>query len=62
MGMDVEKLTNMMWGDWFYNKKKKTMTTEQFNKKNKPRKRNFCNFILKPIIKLTNTVFEGTLD
>ena len=61
-GMEVGKLTEMMWGDWFYNKKKKTFTTEQFNKKQKPRKRTFCKFILEPIIKLTNTVFEGSLD
>jgi elongation factor 2 len=62
MGMEMEKLRGMMWGDWFYNKKKKTFTTEQHNKKGKPRKRTFCKFILEPIIKLTNTVFEGTLD
>lgn len=60
--MEMAKLRSMMWGDWFYNKKKKTFTNEQFNKKGKPRKRTFCKFVLEPIIKLTNTVFEGTLD
>jgi elongation factor 2 len=62
MGMEMTKLRDMLWGDWFYNKKKKTFTNEQYNKKGKPRKRTFCKFILEPIIKLTNTVFEGTLD
>jgi hypothetical protein len=61
-GMTMEKLRGMMWGDWFYNKKKGSFTNEQYNKKGKPRKRTFAKFILTPIIKLTNTVFEGTLD
>ncbi len=52
----------MLWGDWFYNKKKKTFTTDQFNKKEKRRKRAFCKFILDPIIKITKVAFEGTME
>ena len=27
-GVSLEDMTKMLWGDWFYNKKKKSFTTE----------------------------------
>ena len=62
IGMSVDKLIPMLWGDWFFDDKKGEFTTEQYAEDGKARERNFCKFILEPIIKLTNTVFEGTLD
>ena len=61
MKLPVDKLVPMLWGDWFYDDVKGEFTTEQFDENNKARERNFCKFILAPIVKLTNTVFEGTL-
>ena len=61
-GLTLEKMMEMLWSDWFYNKKKKTFTTDQFNKKGKARKRAFCKFILDPIIKITKVAFEGTME
>ena len=55
-------MTGYLWGDWFYNKKKKTFTNEEFKKSGKPRKRCFCKFILDPIIKITKLCMEGTVE
>jgi len=52
----------MLWGDWFYDKKKKSFTTEEFSKKQKKRKRAFCKYILDPIIKLTKIAIEGNIE
>merc|ERR1719188_485892 len=58
----IEKMREMLWGNWFYNKKKKTFTTEQFNKKGKAFKRTFCKFVLDPIIKMCKICMEGTME
>lgn len=58
----IEKMREMLWGNWFYNKKKKTFTSEQFNKKGKARKRTFCKFVLDPIIKMCKICMEGTME
>jgi translation elongation factor EF-G len=61
-GLPLPKMMAMLWGDWFYNKKKKTFTTDQYKKNGKVRKRAFCKFILDPIIKITKISYEGTME
>jgi len=45
-------MMNILWGDCYYNKKKKVTTGEEYNKKGKLNKRCFCKFIMEPIIKV----------
>jgi len=52
MGMSKADMMDILWGDTFYNKKKKKTTSKSHNKKGKPNKRLFCKYIMDPIIKM----------
>lgn len=63
MKLPREDMMNLLWGDCYYNKKKKKTTNKEFNKKGKANKRCFCQFIMDPIIKvhkLANEINEET--
>lgn len=52
MGLDLDVMMNLLWGDTFYDKKKKETTKEAFNSKGKRNKRLFCKYIMDPILKV----------
>jgi hypothetical protein len=52
MGLSKEEMMDILWGDCFYNKKKKKTTNKSHNKKGKPNKRLFCKYIMDPILKM----------
>ena len=52
MGLEKKDMMEVLWGDCYYNKKKKKTTSKEFSKKGKAYKRCFCQFIMDPIIKV----------
>lgn len=54
-GMDEEKMLSRLWGDNFFNAKKKTWTKVEVEDS----KRGFCQFILEPIINLHKKILGG---
>lgn len=57
--IDIEKMTEKLWGNNYYDPEAKKWKKENFDSKGKPLKRAFCVFIIEPIIKLTQAVMEG---
>lgn len=53
-GVDKEKMMQRLWGDCFFNPKKKTFS----NKKDEDVNRAFCQFIMDPIV----TLFTGIMN
>ena len=53
---DKEKLIKKLWGENYYNPKEKKWSNEP---EDENVQRAFCTYILDPLIKLTNTIYEG---
>ena len=62
LNMTKEETMKILWGDNFYNKKKKKLTTKTHSKKGKPYKRLFVHFIMDPIIKMHKLCMEGQVE
>merc|ERR1719316_898172 len=59
MGVDKEKMMKRLWGDSFFNAKKKTWTNvEQPEGCDKPLRRAFCQFIMDPINQLMTSIMN----
>jgi len=59
MGVDKEKMMKRLWGDSFFNAKKKTWTNVmQPEGCDKPLERAFCQFIMTPINQLMTAIME----
>lgn len=61
-GIPTKDMMKKLWGDWFYNKKKKVWTNKQFNAAGKKLQRAFCQFILGPIDTLFDAVMNDKKD
>merc|ERR1719359_1501583 len=59
MGADKEKMMKRLWGDSYFNAKKKTWTTvAQPEGSDKPLARAFCQFIMTPINQLMRAIMD----
>merc|ERR550539_1625266 len=59
MGVDKEKMMKRLWGDSFFNAKKKTWTNvQQPEGATEPLPRAFCQFIMTPINQLMNAIMN----
>eukprot|EP00449_Zooxanthella_nutricula_P014323 CAMPEP_0198539876 /NCGR_PEP_ID=MMETSP1462-20131121/50784_1 /TAXON_ID=1333877 /ORGANISM="Brandtodinium nutriculum, Strain RCC3387" /LENGTH=391 /DNA_ID=CAMNT_0044269961 /DNA_START=109 /DNA_END=1281 /DNA_ORIENTATION=+ len=59
MGVDKEKMMKRLWGDSFFNAKKKTWTnTQQPEGCDSPLPRAFCQFIMTPINQLMRAIMD----
>merc|ERR1711988_1082118 len=59
MGVDKEKMMKRLWGDCFFNAKKKTWTNvQQPEGCDKPLERAFCQFIMGPINQLMTAIMQ----
>merc|ERR1712217_553157 len=59
MGVDKEKMMKRLWGDSFFNAKKKTWTNVQTPEGcDKPLPRAFCQFIMTPINQLMRAIMD----
>merc|ERR1712232_1387862 len=59
MGVDKEKMMKRLWGDSFFNAKKKTWTNvQQPEGCDKPLERAFCQFIMTPINQLMTSIMQ----
>merc|ERR1719510_800684 len=59
MGVDKEKMMKRLWGDSFFNAKKKTWTNlQQPEGCDQPLERAFCQFIMTPINSLMTAIME----
>merc|ERR1719272_2020578 len=60
MGADKEKMMKRLWGDSFFNAKKKTWTNVQKPEGcTEPLQRAFCQFIMTPINQLMRAIMDG---
>merc|ERR1712060_965251 len=63
MGVDKEKMMKRLWGDSFFNAKKKTWTNVmQPEGVDKPLPRAFCQFIMTPINQLMRAIMDDEKD
>merc|ERR1712232_907078 len=63
MGVDKEKMMKRLWGDSFFNAKKKTWTNVcQPEGVDKPLPRAFCQFIMTPISQLITAIMNDEKD
>lgn len=63
MGVDKEKMMRKLWGDSFFNAKKKTWTNVmQPEGSDKPLQRAFCQFIMGPISQLMRAIMNDDKD
>merc|ERR1712232_1344214 len=63
MGVDKEKMMKRLWGDSFFNAKKKTWTNvQQPEGVDKPLPRAFCQFIMTPINQLMRAIMDDQKD
>merc|ERR1712137_1485544 len=59
MGMDKDEMMKRLWGDSFFNAKKKTWTNvQQPEGSDKPLERAFCQFIMGPINQLMRAIMD----
>merc|ERR1719159_2362082 len=59
MGVDKDKMMKRLWGDSFFNAKKKTWTNvQQPEGCDKPLERAFCQFIMTPINQLMTSIMQ----
>merc|ERR1712176_1420802 len=59
MGVDKDKMMKRLWGDSFFNAKKKTWTNvQQPEGCDKPLERAFCQFIMTPINQLMTSIMK----
>ena len=56
---DKKRLTGKLWGDNYFNAKTKKWQTENEDDDGNELKRAFCNFILDPLLKLSNSIATG---
>jgi len=60
MGVDKDKMMNRLWGDSFFNAKKKVWTNvQQPEGVTEPLPRAFCQFIMTPINQLMTSIMNG---
>merc|ERR1712084_186067 len=63
MGVDKEKMMKRLWGDSFFNAKKKTWTNvQQPEGCDKPLERAFCQFIMTPINSLMTAIMQDNKE
>merc|ERR1712061_225718 len=63
MGVDKDKMMKRLWGDSFFNAKKKTWTNvQQPEGCDKPLERAFCQFIMTPINQLMTAIMDDQKD
>jgi elongation factor 2 len=63
MGVDKEKMMKRLWGDSFFNAKKKTWTNvQQPEGCDKPLERAFCQFIMTPINQLMTAIMNDNKE
>merc|ERR1712217_409058 len=63
MGVDKDKMMKRLWGDSFFNAKKKTWTNvQQPEGCDKPLERAFCQFIMTPINQLMRAIMDDQKD
>merc|ERR1712127_11929 len=63
MGVDKEKMMKRLWGDCFFNAKKKTWTNVQHPEGcDKPLERAFCQFIMSPINQLMTAIMQDNKE
>merc|ERR1712232_1061306 len=63
MGVDKEKMMKRLWGDSFFNAKKKTWTNvQQPEGVTEPLPRAFCQFIMTPINQLMRAIMDDQKD
>jgi elongation factor 2 len=60
-GVTEDKMMGKLWGDNFFSSKKK-WTSKQYNKAGKKQSRGFCDFVLKPINTLVESVMGEKVD
>jgi elongation factor 2 len=59
---DEKKMMERLWGDNYFNAKKKVWTKDGFDDEGKPLKRAFCSFVMDPINKLARSCMEGNTE
>jgi len=63
IGVDKEKMMKRLWGDSYFNQKKKTWTNNaQPEGCDKPLQRAFCQFIMTPIAQLMRSIMNDDKD
>ncbi|KAJ3426426.1 eukaryotic translation elongation factor 2a tandem duplicate 1-related [Anaeramoeba flamelloides] len=58
-GVKPEKLVTRLWGDKFWDPKRKKWDKKPTDQKNKPLQRGFCQFVLDPIYQLFRVIMSG---
>jgi elongation factor 2 len=62
LGVAYDKMMKYLWGEHFYDAKRKVWTTNSLDKDGNRLERGFCAFILKPIQTLFTAIMEGKKD
>jgi elongation factor 2 len=57
-GVDVAKMTQRLWGDYYFDPEAKTWSGKSTSASGKPLSRAFCKFVLEPI----KTLFKACMD
>jgi len=57
-GVDVAKMTQRLWGDYYFDPEAKTWSAKSTSASGKPLSRAFCKFVLEPI----KTLFKACMD
>jgi elongation factor 2 len=61
-GVDEQKMMNRLWGDSFFDPKKKAWKKSSQGEKGKSIKRAFCQFVLEPIYQLFDAIMNDKKD
>lgn len=57
-GIEMDKMVQRLWGDWFFNKKEKKWTKKEGGNAN----RAFCEFIIKPIKRIIDLCMNDKVE
>lgn len=60
--IDENKLVHKLWDENYYDPETKSWTDQPISQSGKTLKRAFVQFIMEPIIKITNTILSGTQE
>ena len=62
LGVDRNILMKKLWGDNYFDKKKKKWVTEEYDEEGNKLKRGFVQFIMDPIINLMRSIMDNDLE
>lgn len=60
--LDKDKMKKYLWGDWYFNAKRKVWTDQGRPEGEEPLRRAFCKFIMDPISQMIKACMDGELE